>query len=72
MKSSYRTFTLSKAYRFGDIPQYKYYMLDKNVWYETRWCLGDETEASIYLRKLTSRAKRLSMLQNSHILRGWL
>ena len=72
MKSNYRTFTVSKAYRFGDIPQYKYYMLDKNVWYETHWCLGDDTEACIYFRKLIDRSKRLSMLQNSHILRGWL
>lgn len=72
MRSSYQTFTISKSYRFGDIPQYKGYMLDENVWYETHWCLGDKKESSVYLRKIIDRSKRLSMLKNVHILKGWL
>lgn len=66
MKSSYYIFNVVKG------AEYTLYMLDKGIWKETKFRLGDQDEASREFRKLIDKDKTNSLLKIGLILRGWL
>ena len=51
---------------------YTFYVLDEDMWEETKWCLNDKNEANREFAELIDRTKTSSLFKVSHVIRGWL
>ena len=69
MKSSYDIFNVVKKAR---LHMYTFYVLDGDMWEETKWCLNDKNEANREFAELIDRTKTSSLFKVSHVIRGWL